>query len=139
MDTEKIDKPWRFQPGQSGNPSGRPVITKEERTMRENFQKSFAMLGTKSIAEIQAIAKDPNQPAPYALAAKALEWAFKKGNPALYREIWDRTVGKVKQDVEFSGHLEMRPYKELSDDELRKRIEDAAGRTIIPTRSSKES
>lgn len=129
---EADDKPWLFKPGQSGNPGGRTPISPEERMMKENFTQSFAMLGNKTIEEIKQLASDPKQPAPIAIAAKALEWAFKKGNPAMYREIWDRTVGKVKQDVELSGGLEVRPYKQLPDDELRNRIADLERRVALP-------
>lgn len=128
----EADKPWLFKPGQSGNPGGRPAISQEERSMRENFQKAFAMLGNKTIGEIEEIAKDPNQPAPYAIAAKALSWAFKKGNPAMYREIFDRTIGKVTQQIDLSGSLDIRPYKEMSDEELERRIKDAEGRKTLP-------
>ena len=120
-----------FKPGQSGNPSGRPHITPEERAMRENFQKAFAMLGNKNISEIQEIAKDPNQPAPFAIAAKALDWAFRKGNPAMYREIFDRTIGKVAQPIQLSGQLDVRPYQDLSDEELDQRIADLERRKAL--------
>ncbi len=126
-------KPFEFQPGQSGNPSGRPPITEEERAMRENFKSAFAMLGNKTIAEIQAIAKDPNQPAPFVFAAKALDHAFKKGNPSMFNFIAERTLGKVSQPVEHSGSLELRPYKEMSDDELEQRIKDLARRETLST------
>lgn len=129
---ETRDDKGKWLPGHSPNPGGRPPISPEERQMRENFQKSFAMLGTKTIAEIHAIARDPNQPAAFAIAAKALEWASKKGNPAMYREIWDRTVGKVKQDVELSGGLDLRPYKEIDDDTLRARIAALERRAALP-------
>lgn len=126
-------KPYEFKPGQSGNPSGRPHLTDEERSMRDNFKKSFAMLGNKTIEEIETLAKDKSQVAPIAIAAKALSWAFKSGNAAMYREIWDRTVGKVSQPIDLNGNLELRPYKEMSDDELRERIEKLArGKTLPP-------
>jgi len=136
---ENSEKHWLFKPGQSGNPGGRPPITTEERMMRENFQKAFAMLGNKSISEIQEIAKDPNQPAPYAIAAKALDWAFRKGNPGMYREIFDRTIGKVPQPLQLSGEMSIRPYQDLSDDELRSRIEELERRKTLPPGASKVS
>lgn len=129
-------KPYQFKPGQSGNPGGKAPLSDEERSMRDNFKKSFAMLGNKTIEEIEALAKDKSQPAPIAIAAKALSWAFKSGNAAMYREIWDRTIGKVAQPVLLSGNLEVRPYKEMSDDELRERIEKLARGKTLPTGKS---
>ena len=133
---ETRDELGKWLPGSSANPSGRPPVTAEERMMRENFAKAFAMLGNRPISEIMEIAKDPSQPAPYAIAAKALEWAFKKGNPAMYREIFDRTIGKVTQQIDVKGELSVRPYEELKDDELRQRIEDAVRRTALPAGAS---
>lgn len=94
-------KPYQFKKGEpSPNPTGRPALTGDEKLMRANFKKSFIMLGEKSMDEILEIAKDRKQPAPMILAAKALEWALKKGNPALYREIYDRTIGPVPRQID---------------------------------------
>lgn len=125
-----------FQPGQSGNPSGRPKLTEDEIFMRDNFKKSFAMLGTKSISEIEELAKDKTQPAPIAMAAKALSWAFKSGNPSMYREIWDRTIGKVPQPIDLQGDIQLRPYKEMSDEDLERRIKDLERGTPLPAGKS---
>lgn len=112
-------KPYQFKAGEpSGNPGGRPALTEEERSMRENFRKSFSMLGNKTLEEIKAIAADVKQPAPMVLAAKALEWAMKKGNPGMYREIYDRTLGKVTQHVE----IEMSGYDKMSTEDLKKLV-----------------
>ena len=103
-------------------------MTDEERLMRENFRSAFAALGTKTIAEIEEIAKDPNQPIPYALQAKALSWFFKKGNPAIYKEIHDRTIGKSIQQVELSGPngspvtFSNAEAQKLTDEELKEQL-----------------
>lgn len=128
--TKEWLKPYEYKPGQSGNIKGWAGRSKEEKAMRKNFASAFAMLGTKTMAEILAIAKDPNQPAPFAIAAKCLEWAFKKGNPSMYREIFDRTMGKAVQQVELTGRdgeaIELsRPLRELPNDELIKLIPEA--------------
>lgn len=125
-------KPYEFKPGQSGNPSGRASLTDEEKLMRENFRRALSTLGTKSIEEIEAIAKDSTQPAAYALQAKALHWFFKKGHPGLYKELLDRTLGKVAQQIDLKGELTMRPYENLDDDALRQRITDASRRAALP-------
>lgn len=97
------DAHGRLLPGHTANPSGRAALTDEERQMRANFKSAFAMLGNKTMSEISELAKDPKQPAPIVIAAKALEWAFKKGNPQMFQQIFDRTVGKVTDTVHISG------------------------------------
>lgn len=123
-------KPHQFKPGQSGNPSGLAKLSEEEKIMRENFRAALAAMGTKTLVEIQAIAKDPNQPAPYALLAKSIEWFFKKGNPALMKELLDRTMGKAVQGIELTGKngepIEItRRFKDMPKEELLKLLPEA--------------
>lgn len=114
---ETDDKPWLFKPGQSGNPNGRPAISAEEREMTKNFKEAFITLGNVTIEEIQRLARDPTQKLPVVLAAKAVDWAFRKGNPSMFREIWDRTMGKVTQQIEHSGEI-ANPYMNKTAEEL---------------------
>lgn len=109
-------------------------MSDEERKMRDNFKQSFIMLGTKTIAEIKALAEDETQPASIALAAKALSYAFKNGNPSMFREIWDRTMGKVTQDINHSGNVEVRPFEKLTDDELDRQIAALEAGKTLPTK-----
>ena len=123
-------RPWlkehEFKPGQSGNPGGRIPITDEERAMRENFRKAFIILGTKTTAEIEEIAKDPNQPAPYAMQAKALYWFLKNGSNAIYKEILDRTLGPVQKEpliaIQNNISSTVGSVQELTDAELREKL-----------------
>jgi hypothetical protein len=101
------DKPWLFQPGQSGNPSGKPKLTDEERMMRANFKSALIAMGTKTIAEIESIARDPNSPLPYVIQAKAISFFLKSGNPVYYKEFLDRTIGKVKEETEMMGFIKV--------------------------------
>lgn len=126
------EKPWLYKPGQSGNPSGKPKRSEEEVLMRENFKSALIAMGTKSISEIEAIARDPNSPLPYVIQAKAISFFLKHGSPAYYKEFLDRTIGKVPQETTISGDISVRPHKEMSDNELEQRIKALAGRETLP-------
>lgn len=116
---ETRDENGKWLPGiSSPNPSGRPSISAEEHTMRENFKKAFAMLGNKPMSEIMEIASDKSQPAPYAIAAKALEWAFKKGAPGMFKEIFDRTIGPVTQSLNIEGDMQLSTRSYVNTEEL---------------------
>lgn len=69
-------KPWQFQPGKSGNPSGKP--------------KGTVSLKTYARKMIQNMTED-----------EKLE--FMKGIDK--KTIWEMSEGKAKQDVEVSGEL----------------------------------
>lgn len=129
--TDPIKRPSSlYKPGQSGNLSGRPKMTAEEVLMKETFRSALAAMGTKTMAEIEAIAKDPNSPAAYAIQAKAISWFWKKGNPTYYKEFLDRTLGKVAQPIE----LEQRPYAKETDEEIDRRIKIFEGGEALSTR-----
>jgi hypothetical protein len=85
---------WRWKPGQSGNPSGRP---------RHDLAAEIA----KAIFE--------NNPE---LIYKAYAKAVAKGNAYAYQVLADRAYGKLKERHE----VELSPYRELSDEELHQRI-----------------
>ena len=73
--------PYRFKPGQCGNPGGRP---------KNDLAKEIA----------QAVfAQDPE-----AIRA-AMERALLKGNAYVFKELADRGYGKVSDKLEMSGQL----------------------------------
>ena len=85
---------WRFQPGKSGNPGGVP---------KHDVAKEIA----KAIFE--------NNPD---MVYKAFAKAIAKGNAYAFQVLADRGYGKLKEQHQ----VEVGPYRDLSDDELRDRI-----------------
>jgi Family of unknown function (DUF5681) len=87
---------WRWKPGQSGNPSGRP---------RHDLAAEIA----KAIFE--------NNPE---LIYKAYAKAVAKGNAYAYQVLAERAYGKLRECIQH----EISPYREVSDEDLRKRIDE---------------
>lgn len=108
---------YRWKPGESGNPGGRPKKTPladacrdllEEAVPRDRSGRSYA----------EAIAEK--------LAKKAL-----RGNIAAVREIADRAEGKARQAMEVSGP-EGGPldFRNMTDEELHRRLEQLRAKEI---------
>jgi len=88
-------KPWQFQPGQSGNPSGRPKGT----VSLTNLLRKKLLEGTCAQDVIDATIRD-------ALA----------GDAAARKLVWERMEGLLTQpvNINFAG----KPADELTDAEL---------------------
>lgn len=78
------NKPWQFQPGQSGNPKGRPP---KERVISDVLLKML-----KDKPELIT-----------ALATTLLELSLKKKDMAAIKEVLDRLEGKTVQRNELTG------------------------------------
>ncbi len=99
MDKADNLKPYRFQPGQSGNPGGRPKKTPLTDALRALLEKAApGALKDKDYA--RAIAE--------ALARRAA-----RGDVSAIREVCDRVEGKPKQAVELAVG-----FSNLTDEEL---------------------
>ena len=86
--------PYRFQPGQSGNPGGKPKVDLAAKIARAIFEN--------------------DGPAIYAAYSKML----RKGSAYCFQVLSDRAFGKQKE----RHKVEVGPYREMTDDELRQRI-----------------
>lgn len=95
---KRIDriKPFRFQPGVSGNPGGRPKVD--------------------LAAEIARALFEQDGPAIFAAFRKVL----RKGSPYAFQVLSDRAFGKLKEThaVEYS------PYKGETEENIQKRIRE---------------
>jgi hypothetical protein len=87
----------RFKKGETGNPSGRPKLTKLTEALREQLTEEMPSAPERTVAE--AIAR--------ALIRMALS-----GNVQAAREIADRTEGKPKQSIDVD--LQVKDWRELA-------------------------
>jgi len=94
-DIERL-KPFRFQPGQSGNPGGRPKVDLAAEVARALFEN-----------DAEAI---------YAVFQKVL----RKGSPYAFQVLSDRAFGKMKETV---AH-EHSPYEGQSDADLEAKVRE---------------
>ena len=102
---------WRFQPGKSGNPGGVP---------KHDVAKEIA----KAIFE--------NNPD---MVYKALAKAIAKGNAYAFQVLADRGYGKLKEQHQ----VEVGPYRDLSDDELRDRIAKLQEQLGLPPHTEEDN
>ena len=96
--------PWRWQPGQSGNPTGK---------------RRYDLA-----AEIARACFENNEEALY----KAFSKALLRGNAYAYKELADRAYGRLKEKVE----VDVGPYRDLSDEDLQVRITELERKLGVP-------
>lgn len=82
-----------FQKGQSGNPKGRPLGSK-------NFETDFLA----AVADIAEVNKITREEAMKILLKKAFAEA-KEGNFSFYKDIHDRIYGKAQENVNIKGNI----------------------------------
>jgi hypothetical protein len=87
----------RFKKGKTGNPSGRPKLTKLTEALREQLAETLPDASERTVAE--AIAR--------ALIREAIS-----GNVQAAREIADRTEGKPKQSIDVD--LQVKDWRQLA-------------------------
>ena len=101
--TEKSDniqtqnKPWLFKPGVSGNPLGKPVGTRDFKTV---FREAII-----KIAKHKGKKINPEQ-AELILASVGFDKA-KRGNYKFWESVTDRLYGKPTQPVELNTYMGM--------------------------------
>ncbi len=87
----------RFKKGETGNPSGRPKLTKLTEALREQLAETSPDAPEETIAE---------------QIARALISEAKIGNVQAIREIGDRTEGKPKQAIDLD--LQINDWRTLA-------------------------
>lgn len=96
-------KPHQWKPGQSGNPDGRPKMTKKERVLKEltleSFQNCIEAVCTGNIASLEAMSSDPDISALQVGIAAALARAMREGDYDTIEKIVQRIVGKVPEEL----------------------------------------
>jgi hypothetical protein len=105
--TERL-KPFRFKPGISGNPGGRP-------------KRDLA-------SEIAQALFEQDGPAIFA----AFQRVLRKGSPYAFQVLADRAFGKLKE----VHQVEHGPYHDASDEEIEKRIAELKAKLGWPAEST---
>ena len=126
-------KEHRFQPGRSGNPSGRPRAAASIREwwnrLMEEDGEGQPLFTVRDLWQIRE-AKDDDRTVPPAkrIAAAMIIDALKGGRRAIEVTglIFDRTEGRPSQSLNLSGNLGVDPAREITEQTL-ERIRAAAG------------
>ncbi len=94
----------QFKPGQSGNPSGLPKVPKELVSFApftaDTLKRSVTKTMDKTMEEIEGIAKDKQTKGLEAMIASVIVQAVNKGDYAGLDFLMNRTIGKVKEQLE---------------------------------------
>jgi hypothetical protein len=97
-----------FQPGQSGNPNGRPKriykILKQSGYSKEDIRDAFEEVGWQTEEQAQEIIDDPSKPLLLKTLAHAFIKAANKGDYRYVGEIIQQIMGKPKEQTE-NKHL----------------------------------
>lgn len=100
-------KKHAFKPGQSGNPSGRPVMTPEQKALRtltlEIYRDVINAALTGNLEDLKAIAQDPESSAIKVGVATSLMKAIQRGDPSVLELFASRIVGKIPDVIDLGG------------------------------------
>jgi hypothetical protein len=87
-----------YQPGQSGNPKGRPkkiyTIIKDMGYTTDDIRGAFKELMFYTLSDLKEIHKDESKPVIVRIIANQLYLALKKGDLSKIKDIMERVLGK---------------------------------------------
>jgi hypothetical protein len=110
-----------FQPGQSGNPAGKPKGSQNRSTIAKQVLSMMVPIPNDIRKALAAIYPDLPEKVTveYLGTLSVMRKAIKKGSYLHYKAIQDSAYGAPKQEVEHSGEVEIGfDIGKISDDDL---------------------
>lgn len=96
-----------FQPGQSGNPAGRPPLPPDLKAARELNKLEMTRIVNdvlfKSVAELELLLENSSIPASQAMVISLILTQIKMGCPTRAEAIWSRLLGRIPAADESDG------------------------------------
>lgn len=122
-------KPHHFKKGQSGNPRGRPILSPEQKALREltleTYREVIRTALTGNIQALKDLAENPDTPAIQVGVATAIMRAIKDGDPSVLERFAARIVGKIPDDIRITttGEITVNAKISMADDaEIKARL-----------------
>ena len=106
MSDNPKDKPWQFQPGQSGNPSGRPKLPDSIKRLKKmtaiEVDKLLNEFMSMTKVEIDELMASDETPMLKKIVGQIFIKAAEHGDQSRLNFLLDRTAGPVKNDIDIN-------------------------------------
>lgn len=93
----------RFQPGQSGNPSGRPKTL----LTRDQVKHIIGTYAKGTLGDINAALENPKTVVLDAIVCSILKHAVQNGDPTRLNYLLDRCIGKVADELQIDDKRDL--------------------------------
>lgn len=103
----KAAEPYKFKPGQSGNPSGRPKLTPIPNALKQMTKQSLRRVIRAvckgNLDNLKAMAEDPKRSALEVAVASCFVKAISRGDYATVEHIVQRVTGKIPDEININS------------------------------------
>lgn len=131
--TAKHLKKHQWKSGESGNPNGRPVLTKEQRAFRaltiESYREVIEMVLSGNLDELKAFAEDKTTPVLQVGVATAILKAIRNGDASVLEMFAARIIGKIPDVINVNNTNVSTKANMLTEVQLEERLRRIRERT----------